>query len=73
MGLSAPAIAITVVTCFLVAAVIVVVVGYLIVTAIDGVRRRRAEAPLRQLEADYQATRRAMAERAGQGWRNIFD
>ena len=73
MGLSAPGIAITVVTCFLVAAVIVVLVGYIVVKIIDGVRRRRAEAPFRRLDADYQATRRAMNEAAGQSWRNLID
>lgn len=73
MGLSAPSIAITVVTCFLVAAVVVVLVGYFVVTLVDGVRRRRAEAPFRRLEADYQATRRAMNDAAGQSWRNLID
>ena len=73
MGLSAPGIAITVVTCFLVAAVVVVLAVYFIITIIDDVRRRRAEAPFRLLDADYQAARRAMSDAAGQSWRNIID
>lgn len=73
MGLSAPGIAVTVVTCFLVASVIVVLVGYVILTLVDVVRRRRAQAPFRRLDADYRATRRAMAEQAGQSWRNIIE
>lgn len=73
MGLSAPGIAITVVTGFLVAAVVVVLAGYLVVNLLDLVRTRRVPSPLEQIEAEYQATRRAMNDAANQSWRNLID
>lgn len=65
--------AITVVASILVAAVIVVVVTHAILAVIDAVRQRRVLSPIEQVEADYQAARRAMNDAAGQSWRNLID
>lgn len=73
MGLTFAVTTITAVACFLAAAVLVVVVIYAIAKSIDFVQRRRPSDPLDDVDAEYQAARRAMNNAANQSWRNLID